>query len=134
MIFRGNKPPIDTDHGPVLIIDEQSDHKIREISAKQFAHWGYTVFVAQDAGIGLSISAQVKPALVVMGEILEYMNTFSFLQELKTGMDGDPPPICILVGTWPYSDRNENSIPIVSISPIITVDEILDMSDDLCAA
>jgi hypothetical protein len=134
MIFRGEKPAIDPDDGPILIVDDQADHRVRELMAKQFSLWEFGVFVAQDAGIALALSQEIRPALIVVGEITIEMNVPAFLHELKMKLKPTPPPISILVGTWPYFSFGRESVPIISLSPIISVDELLSVTDDLCAA
>lgn len=134
MIFRGEKPPIDQNSGPILIIDDQADYRVRELAAKQFMKWGFAVLVSQDAGIALTIAEEADPVLIVVGEITVEMDIPAFLFELKARLKGNIPPICVLVGTWPYRNMNNDGFPIVSISPLITVNELLNITDDLCAA
>ncbi|MBN1653012.1 MAG: response regulator [Deltaproteobacteria bacterium] len=134
MIFRGEKPPIDTDDGPVLIVDDQLNSRVRELTAKQFSQWGYAVLVTQDAGMALALSEEINPALVIVGEITVATDVPTFLFELKTRMKEKLPRISILVGTWPYRGVDCESYPIISISPLISVNELLNITDDLCAA
>lgn len=134
MIFRGEKPPIDENGGPILIVDDQADHRVRELTAKQFMKWGYAVLVSQDTDLALTIAEESSPVLVIIGEITVTMDIPSFLFELKARLYKNPPPICVLVGTWPYRNVNGDGFPIVSISPPISINELLNITDDLCAA
>ena len=134
MIFRGEKPPVDQNSGPILIIDDQKDHRVRELTAKQLMKWGYAVLVAQDTEIALTIAEESDPVLVIVGEITVEMDIPSFLFNLKARLKEKLPPICVLVGTWPYRNMKGDGFPIVSISPMISVNELLNITDDLCAA
>jgi len=134
MIFRGERPPVDQNSGPILIIDDQADNRVRELAAKQFMKWGYAVLVAQDTELALTIAEESDPVLVIVGEISVEMDVPSFLFELKARLKENLPPICVLVGTWPYRSVNGDGYPIVSISPLISVNELLNITDDFCAA
>ncbi len=116
MIFRGAQPSISVDEGPILIVDDQPDHRIRELAAKQFAGWGYAVFVVQDAQVGVALFQEVAPSLVVIGEISTGMSAPVFLERLKACLEDSPPLVSLLIGTWHG----------VALLPPVAVSEFLD--------
>ena len=134
MLFQGENPNLPTDRGPVLILDQNSAYQVSDITAKKFAEWGYSVVVAQDIHIALAVCDQITPVLVVMGEMCSHISPTTFLCDLAIRLGSKTPPLSLLVFSWSRCQDNGDNQMTISMSPLVSVEEVLSFTAELCAA